>query len=182
MTMDSAAKNIFITGLPGSGKTTLIRKLAGELREYGPAGFFTGEIREQGARTGFTLTSLDGRESGMLAHRNIRGPLRVGTYGVDLQGFEQFLGKLVLPGPSPRLVIIDEIGKMECLSERFRGLVVSLLGAPAPVIATIALKAGGFIDEVKRRPDVLLYEITERNREALLRDIAERIRSLNQEE
>jgi nucleoside-triphosphatase len=178
MTMGSAAKNIFITGLPGSGKTTLIQKLAQELRECDPAGFFTEEIREEGARKGFKLTSLDGRESGTLAHLDIKGPRRVGKYGVDLQGFEQFLGKLRLPGSSPRLVIIDEIGKMECLSENFRGLVVSLLDAPAPVIATIALRAGGFIDEVKRRPDVLLCEITERNREALLRDVAGIVRSL----
>ncbi len=176
--MTNPSKNMLITGLPGSGKTTLIRKLADELREYAPAGFFTEEIREQGARKGFRLRSLDRKESGVLAQVNIGGPHRVGKYGVDLEGFEKFFGKLRLLDAAPRLVIVDEIGKMECLSEKFRILVVSLLDAPAPVIATIALKAGGFIDEIKRRRDVLIVELSESSRDTLLPDIAGRIRSL----
>ena len=177
--MASLSKNILITGLPGSGKTTLIQKLADELREYDPAGFFTEEIREHGARMGFKLTSLDRKRTGVLAHVDIKGPYRVGKYGVDPERFEQFLGTLPLFDPSPRLVIIDEIGKMECLSAKFRDLVASLLNAPAPVIATIALKAGGFIDEVKHRRDIHLYELAERNRDMLLPDIAALVRSLS---
>ncbi len=171
-------KNMLITGLPGCGKTTLIQKLADELREYAPVGFFTEEIRQQEARKGFRLTSLDRKESGVLAHVNIGGPHRIGKYGVDLEGFEKFLRKLRLTEFLPRLVIFDEIGKMECLSEIFRGLVASLLDAPAPVVATIALIGGGFIDEVKRRRDVYVFALTERNRDALLPEIVGRIRSL----
>ena len=58
-------------------------------------------------------------------------------------------------------------------------IVAAFLNAPAPVIATIALKADGLIDEVKHRRDVHLYELTERNRDALLRDIADHILSLS---
>jgi nucleoside-triphosphatase len=175
--MINLSKNILITGLPGSGKTTLIQKLADELRAYGPVGFYTEEIRSHGTRAGFKLTSLDRKRTGMLSHVDIKGSHRVGKYGVDLGGFELFLGMLPLLDPSSRLVIMDEIGKMECLSAQFRDLVVSLLNAPAPVIATIALKAGGFIDEVKHRGDVHLYEITERNRGTLLSDITGFVRS-----
>ncbi len=178
MTTDIAAKNIFITGLPGIGKTTFIKKLAHELREFGPVGFVTEEIREHGSRKGFKLTTLDETKSGLLAHVDTSGPHRVGKYKVDLEGFEKFLGNLHLPGPSVRLVILDEIGRMECLSGKFRGLVLSLLDMPVPVIATIALKAGGFIDEVKHRTDVLLYEINEKNREPLIPHIAEIVHSL----
>ncbi|MGE5173394.1 MAG: nucleoside-triphosphatase, partial [Betaproteobacteria bacterium] len=90
------AKNIFITGVPGSGKTTLIKKLAAELREYSPSGFYTDEIRSHGERKGFKLTSLDGQKTGTLSHVDINGPHRVGKYGVDLDGFDQFLGTLPL--------------------------------------------------------------------------------------
>ena len=114
----------------------------------------------------------------MLAHEDIGGPHRVGRYGVDLAGFEGFLAMLPLADPAPRPVIIDEIGKMECLSKRFRELVSSLLDRPAPVIATVALRAGGFIDEVKHRPDAFVYELTERSRDALLREITGRVRLL----
>ncbi len=175
--MESPSKNILITGLPGSGKTTLIKKLADELREFYPAGFYTEETRSNGSRTGFKLTSLDRKITGTLAHVDNKGPHRVGKYGVDLEGFDQFLETLQMFNRPPRLVIIDEIGKMECLSTKFRGLVAALLNALAPVIATIAMKAGGFIDEVKHRGDVQLYEVTSQNRDTLLPYIAGLVRS-----
>ncbi|HYA87724.1 MAG TPA: NTPase [Nitrospirota bacterium] len=176
--MARPSKNILLTGLPGSGKTTLIQKLADELREYRPVGFFTEEIRSHGVRKGFKLTSLDGQRTGTLAHVDIKGSHRVGKYGVVLDGFEQFLGMLRLLDPSSRLVIIDEIGKMECISTKFLDLVAKLLDADALVIATISLKTNGFIDEVKHRGDVRLYEVTEKNRDTLLPDIASFVRSL----
>jgi len=158
---------ILITGLPGSGKTTLIRKIAHRLP--GAAGFYTGEIRERGVRKGFRLTGLDGRE-GVLSHVDIRGPHRVGRYGVDVEGFEEFLEQLRVE--EARTVVIDEIGKMECLSPRFRALVEGVLSAgEKTVVATIALRGTPFIESLKRTPGTRLVELTVRNRDTLAEEI-----------
>ncbi|MBN1211371.1 MAG: NTPase [candidate division Zixibacteria bacterium] len=170
------AKNILITGAPGVGKTTLVGKIVAELKHLRPVGFYTGEIREGGARKGFTLTALDGRES-ILSHVNIISPRRVGKYGVDVAGFERFLDTLDFFSPDNRLVIIDEIGKMECFSDKFKRLVRDILDSNKFVIATIALKGDGFIAEIKAREDIVVYEISSRNRDSLQSDIIGAIES-----
>ncbi len=163
-------KNILVTGLPGVGKTTLIKKLAEVLNDLNPIGFYTAEIREDTIRRGFELIGLDGRR-GLLSHIDIKSPYRVGKYKVDIKGFENFLQTIPFLNPSTRLIVIDEIGKMECLSDQFKKLISGLFDSEKQVIATIALKGSGFIEEVKRRHDIVLFEITKSNRNSLLSDI-----------
>ena len=165
-------KNVLITGLPGTGKTTLVKKLAGEFKDLNPGGFYTAEIRERGARGGFELVGLDGTRR-ILSHVNIKGRDRVGKYGVDVKGFDEYLGALALSDPNVKLIIIDEIGKMECLSRQFIDLMQDVLDSGKPLIATIAQKAGGFIAEVKKRGDVKLLEVTQANRDSLAESISE---------
>jgi nucleoside-triphosphatase len=159
-----------VTGLPGTGKTTLIRKVLEMLpAEVAASGFFTAEIRESDERVGFTINTLDGR-SGVLSHIRIGGAARVGRYGVDVKGFEGLVLPLLERGRAG-LYVIDEIGKMECLSGVFCDTVRVLLDSGAPVLGTVALKGGGFIAEVKARDDVALYEVTLKNRDRLVDDI-----------
>jgi len=47
----------------------------------------------------------------------------------------------------------------------------AILDSEKCVIATIALKGSGIIEEIKKRKDVKLFEITRRNRDFLLSDI-----------
>lgn len=160
------AHHILITGLPGIGKTTLIKRVVTQLKALNPVGFYTAEIRQKGVRQGFELVSLNGQRS-ILSHVDIESPFRVGRYGVDVTGFERFLDNLPFADPSSRLAVIDEIGKMELFSIRFRRLVDDLLKGPQGLLATVALKGGGYIQEVKKRKDVKLYEINTGNRAAL---------------
>ena len=46
--MNLTKKNLLITGLPGVGKTTLVKKLSEALKSLYPVGFYTEEIRERG--------------------------------------------------------------------------------------------------------------------------------------
>ena len=63
--------------------------------------------------------------------------------------------------------LIDEIGKMECYCPQFIKAVCRLLEGPVPLVATIPLRGGGFIAEVKKRPDVQVVEVTQGNRDTL---------------
>ena len=163
-------KNILITGLPGIGKTTLIKKISEELKHLHPVGFYTTEIREEGMRKGFELISLEGKK-GILSHIDIKSPYRVGKYEVDIKSFEDFLDQIKFFPPTIGLIIIDEIGKMECYSDKFKKLLKEILDSEKWVIATIARKGSGLIAEVKKRKDIKLFEMTSSNRDSLLSEI-----------
>jgi nucleoside-triphosphatase len=168
--MPPSDKNILITGLPGVGKTTLIRNVCDKLSGINLAGFYTSEIREAGIRKGFELVDFNG-ERQLLSHVDIESQFRVGKYRVDIAGFEKYLDNSGLLTLTSQLVVIDEIGKMECLSPKFVTLVNELLASKKMVLATIALKGGGVIGEIRRRQDIQLFEITPRNRNLLASEI-----------
>jgi nucleoside-triphosphatase len=155
------------------GKTTLLRRLASRLAPEAPAGFYTEEILREGRRVGFRLIGLDGSE-GVLAHVDLPLPRRVGPYGVDVRAFDAFLAGLKTA--SKPLLLLDEIGKMECASPTFRGLVHHWLDGPALVVATVAERGEGLISEVKRRADCELHELRRPTAEALLDLLASAVR------
>ncbi len=157
---------LLITGSPGSGKTTLISAVAEDLARFHPSGFLTAEIRVAGVRKGFELKNLDGKRT-VLAHSSMESRYRVGRYGVDIAGFEHFLEETFSGDAGAKVFIIDEIGKMECLSAYFREQVSVILEGPVPVIATIALKGDAFIESVKKRDDATLFQLTPGNRDIL---------------
>jgi nucleoside-triphosphatase len=175
--MSLKKKNILVTGLPGVGKTTLIKDLSVNLKRYRPCGFYTEELRKGGVRRGFELISLDGARM-TLAHQNIETAYRVGKYKVDVAGFEIFLTTVNFLEPEGGLIIIDEIGKMECLSDKFREIIKKILDSEKIVLATIAFKGGGFIGDLKKRRDVKLFEMTKVNRDSLLPEILDEVEKL----
>jgi nucleoside-triphosphatase len=145
------------------GKTTVVRRVIEGLPGTRLAGFTTEEIRAGRQREGFRLEAFDGR-SIVLAHVNNRSPYRVGKYGVDIGAFDRLAASIFNPENPAAVYVIDEIGKMECLSGRFVAAVTSILESTAQVIATIAARGDGFIERIKKRPDADLWQVTRANR------------------
>lgn len=168
--MYKANKNILISGLPGIGKTTLIKNLLSKMPLEQPKGFYTEEIRYEGERKGFQAVSLSG-EKIILAHELLQSGYNIGKYKVDVKGFDMFLDGIDFYSELDRPVIIDEIGKMECLSNKFVRIVSELLDLPAPLIATIAHTDGGIKGRIKKRDDVILYKMNLDNRDTLVEEI-----------
>jgi nucleoside-triphosphatase len=157
---------LLLTGVPGVGKTTVVQRVAQALAGGAVRGFLTREIREAGRRRGFRIEGFSGTTA-VLAHEEIASRHRVGRYGVDLEALDRVVGDELALVAGTELYLVDEIGKMECFSPRFQRAVEGILDRGGPLLATIALRGGGFIAAVKRRPGVELWEVSRANRDAL---------------
>ncbi len=158
-------KNIFLTGPPSSGKTTVIKKVLAGLKK--PAkGFYTQEIRVDGKRQGFKMIALDGKE-GLLGHRDIKSTYTVSKYGVSIENIDNIAVPSIIPDNQSQIIILDEIGKMECFSEKFKEAALQALDSDNTVIGTIATGGTDFIRKIKNRCDIKIIEVTESNRNEL---------------
>lgn len=163
--------NVFVTGRPGVGKTTLVMKVLDEVRKHGfrVGGFISREERTGGSRTGFIMIELATGEHAYLARVGAGAP-RIGKYVVLIDNLERLGVKAIMSAiASADLVVIDEIGPMELLSQAFKKAVVQALDSPKSVLATIHYRARDdpFGRVVLSRNDYLTFTVTESNREHL---------------
>lgn len=170
-------KNLLITGKPGSGKTTLLKKISQKLKSK-ISGVYSEEIRKNGKRVGFKIKTFEGKE-GLLAHLNFKSKYQVGKYKVNLKDLEEIGVKAIEKGIEERKIIfIDEIGKMELFSEKFKEVVLKALDSENKVLATIMLAQNPFADKIKARKDVKLFYLKRENFEEVKKEI-EKILNLN---
>jgi len=162
---NTTMKNILFTGPPGCGKSTIIEKIVQKI-DATATGFFTKEIQEKGRRVGFSINTLE-QKKGVLAHQRIKSRCRVGKYGVNLTDIDRIAVPSMIPKSHGQLVVIDEIGKMECFSNLFKKTLETVLDSDHPVIGSISIKGDRFIQKIKKRPDVLLISVTVQNRDKL---------------
>jgi nucleoside-triphosphatase len=166
---------VLITGRPGSGKTTLVRRVVERLAGRA-GGFYTAEIRHGGVRQGFKLITLDGHEA-VIAHVEFAGRQRVGKYTVDVAALDRVgvpaVERALAAG---QVIVVDEIGPMELSSSAFRTSVLHALDSGCPVLATVMLHPDPWADALKRRPGVRLVELTPANRDRLLDSLVETFR------
>jgi nucleoside-triphosphatase len=166
---------LLLTGPPRCGKTTVVHRVV-EAFPGRAAGFYTQEVKERGRRVGFEIVTLGG-EKAWLSHVDFPGPWRVGKYGVNLENLHRVALPAMAPGPGIDLFVIDEIGKMECLSRRFIEAMERLWTLAVPLLVTVAAKGGGYIQQIKEKPEALLITVTPANRDHLPGRLLELIRS-----
>jgi nucleoside-triphosphatase len=167
-------RTLLLTGRPGVGKTTVIKQVAKTLGDQA-GGFYTEEMRgHDGHRVGFRLVTLEGDEA-VMAHVDLRGQQhpRVSRYGVDVDAIERVgVAALQDTATSNRVVIVDEIGKMELFSDAFKEAVEQAVTGDARVLGTVTRSRRQWVDELKADNRVTVWEVTVENRD----DLPERIR------
>jgi nucleoside-triphosphatase len=159
-----------LTGQPGTGKTRIIKQVIAEMKGKA-GGFYTEEIRSQGVRQGFKLVTLEG-QTAILAHINFHSTYRVSKYGVDVDSLDKVgVAALNQARQECDLVVIDEIGKMELFSAKFREAVSNILNSDHRLLGTIMLSPNPYADDIKRQPQVNIVTVTRTNHQQVLKEL-----------
>ncbi len=170
--MDDIPK-IGITGMPSVGKTQTIIKIIEFLEEngYKVEGMITEPIVEKKKRVGFYVVDWRTKEKAVFAHIDIDNKEKVGKYGVDINALEKVGVPAVekaINDPDINIIVIDEIGKMEMMSERFCEVVIEAMDSDKPILVTLHKKSRSpLLQDVRRRDDIRILEVTPVNRNLL---------------
>lgn len=170
--MDDIPK-IGITGMPNVGKTQTLVKVIEFLQGsgYTVEGMVTEPILEKEKRVGFYIRDWQTDEKEVFAHVDFDSKDKVGDYGVDLSILEKIGVSAIekaIADDDVDIIIIDEIGKMEMLSERFCEVVIEALDSDKPIMVTLHKKSRTpLLQDVRRRDDIRILEVTPVNRNLL---------------
>lgn len=130
---------IFITGLPRCGKTTLIKKVIEKEKNY--LAIVSEEIRENHKRIGFELKLIeDGNiliKKILALNKNINRGKKFGKYFIFIDNINEIVDKATKISKEKKIIFIDEIGKMEFYSEKFKNFINELLASDKKIIATL---------------------------------------------
>lgn len=160
-------KNIFLTGSRGIGKTILLNRV---LKAFPGkiAGFRTVPVCDNYEKVvGFGI--LDINDNRGLEATNLIGLKQTEGIMAFPETFEE-LGSAILERgiiSNPLLLIMDELGFLESQAIRFQRQVEACLDSAVPVLGVLKAHDSPFLNRIKERTDVLLYEVNESNRESL---------------
>jgi Predicted nucleotide kinase len=166
---------IILTGEPGIGKTTLIKKLLQRLGDRA-IGFWTEEVRDPKTkkRTGFKVISTGG-DVQLFASKFFTSKHLVGSYGVNTARFESVALPILEKAKELKdiYIVMDEIGKMELFSAGFRELVKEILfNQKYKVIATIPIRdVHPLVKDIRRLQGAVVVEVNKENRDLLVEEI-----------
>jgi nucleoside-triphosphatase THEP1 len=163
-------KHIFLTGEKQVGKSTLLMYLKSQIH-VSYAGFETHPYETDGVRRGFVMHSLKPSD---YYFNDIPISVRIAQSASVpvVETFEKFGAHILREAKkTDGIVIMDELGKFEEEAHLFQSEVHACLNEARLVLGVLQKTDREFVRSVAKRNDVLVYEVTKENREALKEEL-----------
>ncbi len=171
---------IGISGLFGVDKTESLKKIIEMLNEEGISvgGLLTEPIMEDNRIVGYQVMNWRTKEKAILAHLHLDSSVNIDGYNVDIENLEE-VGVKAIEDAALRddVILVDEAGKMHVQSERFNEVVKAVFEVDKPLILTFHKKSRNkLLQDVRKRDDVRIFELTEINKGILPHKVVELIK------
>lgn len=171
-------RNVLIIGPAAIGKTTLVKRVL-ERTGLRAGGYLTRKVKTGLFKSQFELVLLsdNARVVTLTDSKGVPGWVRAGKQYVNVAAVDAVLvpalQEAVRSGETD-LIVLDEVGRLECLSELFRRQVVDCITSRKSILATMSV--GGRDDEfllsLESRSDVTVLPIGYENRDRLVEQVA----------
>lgn len=157
--------NVFLTGSPQVGKSTLIQKFLREHPELKIGGFCT--VCRKCDDNSIHIVPADCPDA-RLTPENLVGVRRDGKKPRSFPAVFDKVGSSLLSSPTCDLIIMDELGIMESEAKAFHRAVLAALDGEVPVLGVIKPKSTAFLDAVRAHEKTVVIDITLENRNSFL--------------
>jgi len=162
------AVKIGLTGLPNSGKTTLIKTLISNFQGQGKivGGMITENIVENMRKVGMEVVDIRTGERATFAHVSFGETHKNINFGLDLEALEN-VGAASIKKASEDcdIVIVDEVGPIQMESVEFNKTILETIKMNVDIILTIHKKSRHtVVQDIRRRDDMRILDVTPVNR------------------
>jgi len=162
-------RHIFLTGEKQVGKSTILEKVLQELA-IGYRGFRTLPFELNGERRGFYMHAFGEVPEGYVNDVLISARTKqVGSVPVT-DAFDTFGAEVLdkaAKDPDCRLILIDELGRLERNASKFQEAALRCLDSDKLVIGVLQKTESAFLDSIHERDDVEVFVIDEKNRDQM---------------
>jgi len=169
-------KHYFLTGEPGIGKSTAIKRFF-DLSGVSCDGFFTLWTSRTGDRTlkmyaaDSSVPEAEWKSVDIAVFNN-------GEFTIYGELFDSFGADVIKTAGRKRVIVMDEVGRMEKNSPRFIDSIFEKLDGNIPVVGVLKLMETKLFDDISNHPNTEIIPVTLDNRDDIPRYLISQLQTV----